>query len=83
MRQLEGATFEPWWPLREVTWYGNGFCSEEDDVLDAAFNLEKALSLWRDGGPLLDSALEAGQQTIRSYTIKEQEKAVLNIWDNF
>jgi len=83
MRQLEGATFEPWWPLREVPWSGNGFWSADADVLDAAFNLEKALSLWRDGGPLLDSALEAGQQTIRSYTIKEQEKAVLNIWDNF
>ena len=82
MRQIEGATFKPWWPLREVPWSGNGFWSADADVLDAAFNLEKAITLWREGGPVLDSALEAGQQTIRSYTIKEQEKTVLDIWEN-
>ncbi|WP_320171907.1 glycosyltransferase family 1 protein [Maridesulfovibrio sp.] len=83
MRQLEGAQFKPWWPLRQVAWSGNGFWSADADVLDAAFNLEKAVALWRDGGPNLDAALESGQQTILSYTTAVQERAVLDIWHNF
>ncbi len=83
MRQLEGAVFKPWWPLREVSWGGNGFWSADADVLDASFNLEKAIMLWREGGAALDTALDAGQQTIRSYTMKEQEQTVLDIWGGF
>ncbi|CCO23301.1 hypothetical protein [Maridesulfovibrio hydrothermalis] len=83
MRQLDGAVFKPWWPLRDVPWSGNGFWSADADVLDAALNLEKAINLWREAGPALDSALEAGQQTIRSYTMERQARTVLDIWDNF
>ncbi len=83
MRQLDGAVFKPWWPLRDVEWSGNGFWSADADVLDAAFNLEKALKLWRKGGTALDSALAAGQETVRSYTLEIQAETVRKIWDNF
>ena len=80
MRQLEGAVFSPWWPLRKVKWSGNGFWSADADVLDAAFNLEKAAKLWHQGGTKLDCALKAGQETIRSYIMEEQRNSVLDIW---
>ncbi len=83
MRQIEGAVFKPWWPLRNVAWSGNGFWSADADVLDASLNLEKAIQLWKQGGPNLDSALEAGQQTIRSYTMDIQTHTVLDIWNKF
>lgn len=83
MRQLPGASFVPWWPLREVEWSGNGFWSADADVLDAALNLEKAIKLWAEGGSQLDTALEAGQQTTRSYTLKVQAQSVDEIWKSY
>jgi hypothetical protein len=83
MRQLDGASFKPWWPVREVEWGGNGYWSADADVLDAALNLEKAVKLWLEGGPTLDRALNAGQQTIRSYTLEAQAKSVDALWTEY
>ncbi|WP_027721860.1 glycosyltransferase family 1 protein [Maridesulfovibrio zosterae] len=83
MRQIDGAVFKPWWPLRDVAWSGNGFWSADADVLDAALNLEKAIELWKQGGVNLDRALEAGQQTVQSYSMEIQAETVLDIWNKF
>lgn len=83
MRQLSGASFTPWWPLRDVSWGGNGFWSADADVLDAALNLEKAIKLWSEGGEPLDSALDAGQQTIQSYTLNVQAQSVDKLWTDY
>jgi hypothetical protein len=80
MRQAPGASFTPCHPLREVPWSGNGLWSPDADVLDAALNLERALSWWRDGAPELQPALDAAARTAAAYSEDAFEKAALDIF---
>lgn len=73
--------FSPWIPLREVPWHGNGFWCADGDVLDAALSLEETVTMIREGGPLLDATLQAGQDTANAYSTEEQRNSVLALWD--
>lgn len=77
------VNFQPWWPLREVDWGGNGLWSADADVMDAMVNLEWAVKWCAEGDPLLGPCLEAAQQTARAYGEDAQRKRVLEIWDAY
>lgn len=82
MRQAQEAPrFTPWWPLREAPWGGNGLWCADGDVLDAALNLETALSWIEEGGPRLDGLLEAGRATAGAYGLEAFERQTLALWD--
>jgi glycosyltransferase involved in cell wall biosynthesis len=82
MRQAkESPRFAPWFPLREVPWTGNGLWCADGDVLDAALCLEEAVAMLQNPGPALDAVLKAGQETADAYSTKQQEAAVLALWE--
>jgi hypothetical protein len=82
MRQAQTRPrFTPWWPLRDVGWPGNGLWCADGDVLDAALNLEEAVTMINRDGPPLDAVLAAGQDTANAYSTDEQRKSVLAVWD--
>ncbi|WP_319470718.1 glycosyltransferase family 1 protein [uncultured Pseudodesulfovibrio sp.] len=82
MRQAQDIPrFTPWWPLRPVSWGGNGFWCADGDVLDAALCLEEAVTLLTEGDMALDAILQSGQDTADAYSTEEQRKSVLAVWD--
>ena len=72
----------PWFPLRETAWSGNGFWCADGDVLDAALCLEEAATLLRDGDPLVEQTLAAGQLTADAYSAQAQRQEILDVWGN-
>ncbi|WP_229590816.1 glycosyltransferase family 1 protein [Pseudodesulfovibrio sediminis] len=82
MRQIqEEPRYTPWVHLREVNWAGNGFWCADGDALDAALCLEEAVSLIKNEDLYLLAAFEAGQETANAYSLAEQKRAILNLWD--
>lgn len=82
MRQAqETPRYTPWFALRECPWTGNGLWCADGDVLDAALCLEDAVTMVQERDVFLDVALESGQQTADAYSLDEQKKAVLAMWD--
>jgi hypothetical protein len=83
MRQASVAGvpgYQPWLPLREVPWGGNGLWAADGDVLGAALALEGAVNLWRAGGPGLEEVLANGAATAAAYGLDAQREAVLETW---
>lgn len=81
MRQAQTAPrFTPWWPLREVSWEGNGLWAADGDVLDAALCLEQAVQWVEQADPALEQVLAAGQQTADAYSLPIQEATILALW---
>ena len=82
MRQAQPeARFTPWWPLREVSWGGNGLWCADGDVLDAALCLEQAVGWVEVDDPRFPSATRNGQQTADAYSTEVQRRNVLDAWD--
>ena len=82
MRQVQPAPrYTPWITLRPVAWSGNGLWCADGDVLDAALCLQEAVQMVKDKGPVLKAALEAGQKTADAYSLDEQKKSILSLWD--
>ena len=81
MRQAqEEPRFQPWWPLREVDWGGNGFWCADGDVLDAALCLKEAVRLLERGDDRLKAILAAGRATADTYGLDSFRRAVLDTW---
>ncbi|MFW5836395.1 MAG: glycosyltransferase family 1 protein [Desulfovibrionaceae bacterium] len=80
MRQAPGAAWTPPHPLRPVPWDGNGLWSADNDVLDAALNLERALGWWAEAAGELAPALDAAQQTARAYSMQAHQETALDIF---
>lgn len=72
--------WRPWFPVPENPWPGNGFWVPDADALAATLALEQAARLWRDRGPKLDQALQAGQWTADAFALSEQREQVLGAW---
>ncbi|MDD4951747.1 MAG: glycosyltransferase family 1 protein [Desulfovibrionaceae bacterium] len=81
MRQADPAGYAPNWPLRDTAWGGNGLWSADNDVLDAALNLERVVSWIKGAAAELDMVLENAALTARAYSLAEHEKALLAVWD--
>lgn len=80
MRQAEAAPrFTPWWPLRDVSWGGNGLWSADGDVLDAALCLETAVKWWEGQTPELAETLKNARLTAAAYSPQTQREAVLRL----
>lgn len=78
MRQINNG-FAPQIPLRAVPWEGNGYFSPDNDVLDAALNLEKAVKLCSRPDETLSGILDNSLRTAGNYSKKNQKKEIL-IW---
>lgn len=70
----------PWWPLRDVSWGGNGFYAADADVPGAALALETACALLRRGGPKLAAVRRAARETALAYSLRAQERQVACVW---
>ncbi len=70
----------PWWPLRDVSWGGNGFYAADADVPAAALAVEAACALLRKGGPELAAVRRAARRTASAYSPEEQRKQVVRVW---
>ncbi|MEF2144665.1 MAG: glycosyltransferase family 1 protein [Desulfovibrionaceae bacterium] len=77
----QNQRFTPWWPVRDVPWGGNGLWSADLDVLDAALLLEQAVAWVRTGAPEYAAILRHARTTADAYSLDEQRKAVLRVWD--
>jgi hypothetical protein len=80
MTQIMPDVWQPWWPIPDNPWAGNGLWVADGDVLAAAMALEQAVKLWTDSGQALTAALRAGEQTVQAYDLEQQRKAVTQIW---
>ena len=78
------APFAPWWPLREVSWTGNGLWSADADILGAALHLKTAAEWFAGGSPdharALALTLENARATAAAYTLDAQRDCVLDLW---
>ena len=72
--------FAPWWPLRSVSWGGNGLWSADADILGAALNLKTAATWVLAGHPLLSATLANARATAAAYALDVQRKNVLDLW---
>jgi glycosyltransferase involved in cell wall biosynthesis len=70
----------PWFPLRDVSWSGNGFWAADGDVLDAALALEEAVRWWTEQPPRLAETLANGQAAAAQYTPEHQRAALDDLW---
>lgn len=75
MRQVHNG-FAPQLPLRAVPWKGNGYFSADGDVLNAAFNLERAVNLYRFPEENLSGILENSLLTAGYYSKQNQKKEI-------
>ena len=73
----------PWWPLRPVSWGGNGFYVGDADVVGAAQALEAAALLLRKGGPELAALRRHCAATVAAYSNDAQKRALEYIWQSF
>ncbi len=80
MRQSDDG-YTPQIPLRMVQWQGNGYFSADGDVLDAALNLEKAVSRLSAGDESLGLILENSLACASHYSNQSQQDEVL-AWIN-
>lgn len=83
MRQAWDHPYRPWWPARpfeEAPWTGNGFWTADADIMAGTLALEKAVGLWRQGGPELETILAAGLATAASYAPDQLGASVQNLW---
>lgn len=78
--QDDPAPFAPWWPLRDVSWGGNGLWSADADILGAALHLKTAAQWILAGNPLLAQTLANARATADAYTLDIQREHVLDIW---
>lgn len=77
MRQLESGGYEPReYPLRRVSWEGNGLWFPDGDVLGAALGLERAL-----GWILEKKWAAAAGKTVREYGCEAQKNEIISILD--
>ncbi|WP_035104830.1 group 1 glycosyl transferase [Desulfohalovibrio reitneri] len=74
------GAFEPWWPVRETPWGGNGLWCADADVPAAVEALEQAQAWWREGDPRLETTLEQARATARAYGIEQQAQAAEALW---
>ncbi|MBU1040013.1 MAG: glycosyltransferase [Proteobacteria bacterium] len=74
------APFAPWWPLRSISWGGNGLWSADADILGAALHLKTAAEWFLGGSPQLSSTLENCRATAAAYTLDIQRERVLDLW---
>jgi hypothetical protein len=74
------APFAPWWPLRDVTWGGNGLFSADADVLGAALHLRTAARWQIERDPRLFPTLQHARATAQAYSLDVQRAAVLDLW---
>ncbi|BBD08803.1 glycosyltransferase [Desulfovibrio ferrophilus] len=82
MRQAEdipGAA-QPWFPLREVSWGGNGLFAVDADVAAAALALERVATWVAQEDPRYAQAVEQARITAAAYSVQQQREAVLALW---
>jgi hypothetical protein len=77
------APFTPWWPLREVSWAGNGLWSADADILGAAQHLVAAASGFLQASSWLTPALDSAHATAQAYSLNVQRAEVLNLWQRY
>lgn len=85
MRQaLPDASFaaNPWCPLPDVPWGGNGIFTADADIPGAALALEAACTLVRSGGSWLAQTRANAAATAAAYTLEAQGRAVAGVWKN-
>jgi uncharacterized protein YjeT (DUF2065 family) len=70
----------PLWPLRQISWAGNGLYAADADVPGAVLALEAALDIFARGGEELAALRCAGQMTAAAYSLAAQEQAVIAFW---
>lgn len=80
MRQALPHGYQPWWPLRETAWQGNGFFVADADVTGAAFALERAVRLVAADDPAVRRLRAAASQTAAAYDLSSQRDALLALW---
>jgi len=81
--QDDPAPFQPWWPLREVPWGGNGLWSADADILGAARHLELAARWWLEADPRLGPTLDNARATARAHGLDAQRANVLDLWTRY
>lgn len=59
---------------------GNGFWVADADVMAAALAVEKAVSLWRTGSPVLEMMLQSGRKTAARYGLDAQRRRLVHLW---
>lgn len=74
------AAFQPWWPLRETTFGGNGFYTADADVPGAAMALEAAACLVLEGGEALALQRASAAALVREYSLDVQAARVRELW---
>lgn len=77
------AAFQPWWPLRETSFGGNGFYTADADVPGAVMALEAAARLVREGGEALWLQRTSAAALVREYSIEVQAARVRELWTGF
>jgi len=78
--ESDPAPFQPWWPLREVGWGGNGLWSADADILGAALHLALGARWFLSGSPHLAPTLDNARATAQAYTLDAQRASVLALW---
>lgn len=82
MRQaaaFDGA-YEPWWPLRNTPFSGNGLWTADADVAAMVNALELAARWVVQGGPGLQETLAQGQATADAYALDAMAAQVAAVW---
>jgi glycosyltransferase involved in cell wall biosynthesis len=78
------APFAPWWPVRSVSWggdgFGNGLWSADADILGAALHLKLAAGWLLSGSPQLSPTLANARATAQAYGLETQRQDVLDLW---
>ncbi|WP_243544521.1 glycosyltransferase [Pseudodesulfovibrio tunisiensis] len=82
MRQALPGRYAPMVDLRPVDWAGNGLWCADGDVLDAALSLETMMKWAEVRSPEHVACVDAARATARAYSVQEQERAVLALWDS-
>lgn len=72
--------YQPWWPMEELPWHGNGLWVADADVVAAALAVETALRWWHEGDPRLDAALQGGQLTAANYSLERLTESAVRLW---
>lgn len=73
---------QPWWPLRPVSWGGNGIFVADADVPAATHAVEEAMALLFRGGPELEALRRNAAATAAAYSNEAQARAIDYIWQS-
>jgi len=76
------GAFAPWFPLRDVSWGGNGLWCADADVPAAINALWQACDWLDKGDARLPAALRAASDTAQAYALAGHKAALLAIWDD-